>query len=300
MALGSSPPAMTTSSGSGDATSGAQLATLSGHTSYVRGCAVSPDGSWIVSAGGFMDHTLRIWDVATGTERATLIGHLKVVNACAISPDSTLIVSASDDGTLKIWDASTGAERVTLRGHTGSVRSVAVSPDGSWIVSACDDGTLNVWDVATGIERAILVLPGAATAVAFHPFAPMVVCGDTGGGVHLAHLVGIDLGPLVITTTALDNELWGHCPACQHRFQIVKERLGSEITCPKEGCNTRLRVNSFVIRPIAQNEDSVVVQPPEQGAYSAVIQKPEQGEIPVVIQPPAPRKKNWLSRLLRK
>ena len=37
------------------------------------GCAVSPDGTWIVSASA--DHTLKIWDAATGAERATLSGH---------------------------------------------------------------------------------------------------------------------------------------------------------------------------------------------------------------------------------
>ena len=37
------------------------------------GCAVSPDGTWIVSASD--DGTLKIWDAATGAERATFSGH---------------------------------------------------------------------------------------------------------------------------------------------------------------------------------------------------------------------------------
>ena len=43
----------------------------------MNGCAVSPDGAWIVSASD--DSTLRIWDAATGTERATLTGHTDTV-----------------------------------------------------------------------------------------------------------------------------------------------------------------------------------------------------------------------------
>jgi hypothetical protein len=101
----------------------ALIRTLGGQTQGVRGCAVSPDGTWIVS--GNHDHTLRIWDVATGAERATLTGHTGWVEACAVSPDRSWIVSASFDNTLKLWDVATGAERATLRVRqeiTASVR----------------------------------------------------------------------------------------------------------------------------------------------------------------------------------
>ena len=76
-----------------DVATGAERATLTGHTGRVNACAVSPDGTWIVSASG--DETLKIWDAATGAERATLTGHTGTVHACAVSPDGTWIVSAS-------------------------------------------------------------------------------------------------------------------------------------------------------------------------------------------------------------
>ena len=101
--------------------------------SGVIGCAVSPDGTWIVSASE--DKTLKIWDAATGAERATLTGHTDVVNGCAVSPDGTWIVSASGDHTLKIWDAATGAERATLEPATparcSAVRSAPTAPGSS-------------------------------------------------------------------------------------------------------------------------------------------------------------------------
>ena len=64
-----------------------------GHTEPVSGCAVAPDGTWIVSASE--DKTLRIWDVATGETRRTLTGHTEAVSGCAVAPDGTWIVSAS-------------------------------------------------------------------------------------------------------------------------------------------------------------------------------------------------------------
>src|SRR5450759_5314318 len=95
----------------------ALIRTLAGHTASVTACAVSPDGTWIVSASA--DETLKIWDVASGRERATLADHTDSVLGCAVSPDGTWIVSASDDDvpeddgetgpryravdTLKIW-----------------------------------------------------------------------------------------------------------------------------------------------------------------------------------------------------
>jgi len=134
--------------------SSALLRTLSGHIRAVNGCAVSPDGKWIVSASH--DGTLKVWDAATGAERLSLSGHGEAVLGCAVSPDGQWIVSASWDHTLKIWNAATGAERRTLSGHTSAVTGCAVSPDGRWIVSASWDHTLKIWDAATGAERRTL------------------------------------------------------------------------------------------------------------------------------------------------
>ena len=132
----------------------ALIRTLSGHTSYVWGCAFSPSGSFIVSASG--DGTLKVWDARTGEEQRTLCGHTASVRGCTFSPDGNTIVSASDDGTLKVWDVHTGEERLTLRGHTDWVNGCAISSAGDFIVSASSDHTLKVWDARTGEERQTL------------------------------------------------------------------------------------------------------------------------------------------------
>jgi WD40 repeat protein len=137
------------------------IRTLSGHENTVTDCAVSADGSFIVSSSS--DWTLKIWDAKNGAERLTLRGHAAPVTACAVAPDTSFIVSASSDQTLKVWDSQTGAERLTLRGHAGPVNDCAVSPDGSFIVSASSDQTLKVWDSRTGAER--LTLRGHPSAV---------------------------------------------------------------------------------------------------------------------------------------
>ena len=124
------------------------LRTLTGHTGWVNGCAVSPDGTWIVSTSS--DQTLRVWDAATGECLRTLTGHVSWVNGCAVSPDGTWIVSASGDRNLRVWDTASGECLHTLHGHTNSVTWCAVSPDGTWILSASRDRNLKVWDAASG------------------------------------------------------------------------------------------------------------------------------------------------------
>jgi WD40 repeat protein len=133
--------------------SAALVQTLVGQ-SGPAGCALDPDGSFVLSSG--QENTLSSWDTETGEVRAIFEGHDGDVVDCAVSPDASYVVTASLDRTLKVWDTRTTRERLTLEGHEDIVMSCAVSSDGSFIVSASQDGTLRVWDAVTGRQRAIL------------------------------------------------------------------------------------------------------------------------------------------------
>jgi hypothetical protein len=82
------------------------LRTLVGHSGYVTGVAVTPDGRWAVSASS--DQTLKLWDLETGRELRTLEGHSGLVTGVAVMADGRRAVSASWDKTLKVWDLETG------------------------------------------------------------------------------------------------------------------------------------------------------------------------------------------------
>ena len=110
------------------------IATLQGHTSGVRGVAMSADGHLVVS--GSEDGTVRLWSFDTTTPNrsgaarplATLEGHTGCVWSVALAQDGRTLASISEDGTVRVWDLASGQVLASLPGHTASW-GVALSRD---------------------------------------------------------------------------------------------------------------------------------------------------------------------------
>ena len=131
-----------------DASTGAALQQLNGHTDTVNSVEFSHDGINIVS--GSSDKSVWVWDASTGAALQQLNGHIDYVNSVAFSHDGIHIVSGSDDKSVRVWDASTGAALQQLNGHTHWVNSVAFSHDGIHIVSGSNDKSVRVWEISKG------------------------------------------------------------------------------------------------------------------------------------------------------
>lgn len=143
-----------------DATTGANLLTMSGHSRAVVNVAWSPDGTKIASISD--DMSVRIWDAATGTALQTFTGHSGRLDSIAWSPDSKKVVSASPiDETVRVWDTTTGASLLTLALPSASGQtSVAWSPDGAKLASTTNDQSILIWNSSTG--DTLLTLSGFA------------------------------------------------------------------------------------------------------------------------------------------
>ena len=113
------------------------IRTLDDHTDDVTHCAISPDGTWILSAS--RDSTLKIWRAADGQLIRTLEDHQGGVFCCDISPDGRWILSGGSDRILRLWDVTSGYLRRKMRLFENLVGGYSFSPDGSMIAAVAGD-----------------------------------------------------------------------------------------------------------------------------------------------------------------
>ena len=103
-----------------DLESGRELRTLEGHSDWVTGVAVTPDGKRAVSASE--DNTLKVWDLETGEVLATFTCD-GAAHCCAFSEALKLIVAGDAGGHvhfLRLEESKTHqTDTLNPRRHTG-------------------------------------------------------------------------------------------------------------------------------------------------------------------------------------
>ena len=132
---------------------------LEGHTAWICGFGLAPDGK--VFASSAADQTLRLWDTASWKELAVLRGHSDEVAAIAFSPDGHTIASGSRDGSVLLWDASRRQTSAPRASFPKTLRAAALLGDGRTIGTLDLAGGISLWDARTMQETPLFSLTNA-------------------------------------------------------------------------------------------------------------------------------------------
>ena len=68
---------------------------------FIQSMALNLDGT--VLAVGYLDSTIKLWNLETGEQLTVLTGHSDRVVSLAFSADGTLLASGGTDGTVRLW-----------------------------------------------------------------------------------------------------------------------------------------------------------------------------------------------------
>lgn len=153
--------------------SGEPLGAIPTELAHIHDLKFSPDGEFLLLAGGEPAERGRVELVrwATRERVRTIGGHGDVVYRVAWSPDAQVIASAGGDGICRVTRVADGQPVSQYLGHALSVLDIrfwpAVEPGGSWrILSGGADHTLQLWEANTArTERSWDNHLGALTAV---------------------------------------------------------------------------------------------------------------------------------------
>ena len=124
------------------------MASLIGHSNWVRSAHFSPDASIAVSGGD--DKTVKLWDVNVHQNMHTFYDHTDAVNSVFFHRDGNCVISGSSDKSIKMWDIRSHLLIQHYNAHEGPVSSISLHESGYYLLSSSRDSTMRIWDLREG------------------------------------------------------------------------------------------------------------------------------------------------------
>jgi WD40 repeat protein len=162
-----------------DTATGARIANIDGHESYLSHASFCPRGELVVTAGD--DPVPKLWDIRSGDLVAELVGHESAVAHTCFSPDGKYLVTTSSiDDTARVWRTST-RDQVSCLGAEG-VRGInqaklsRFAADGETLVTVAStyseqhENAVRLWSLGDG--KRSHALTGHRGEVVFADFSP--------------------------------------------------------------------------------------------------------------------------------
>ena len=135
---------------------------------------------------GSDDHFLRLWPLDF-SDFFLEAEHESPVTSVAISYDCLRIVCGTGGGTVGSLDILSQSFTTFIRSHTAVVTDVAMAPAAAEFATVSRDGTIRIWSLETH-QQLVEFATGSeesATALAYHPTAPVVAVGFDSGYVRI-------------------------------------------------------------------------------------------------------------------
>ncbi|CAI5756882.1 unnamed protein product [Candida verbasci] len=110
----------------------------------------------LISAG-YMDGTVKIWDLASQSVLITFQGHKSSITQLKFDRNGTRLISGSNDSTIIMWDLIGEEGLFKLKGHKGPIHGLQFlsqqeKKDGSddlddYLISCSKDGLIKLWEL---------------------------------------------------------------------------------------------------------------------------------------------------------
>ncbi|MDP6466107.1 MAG: WD40 repeat domain-containing protein [Pirellulaceae bacterium] len=122
---------------------------LKAHDSWVRAIAFSPDGEFVMTAGG--DGRIIWWPTAADAPEPirTIDAHQGWIRSLAVSPDGQFLASSGNDNLVKLWRIDDRSPVRVFSGHEKDVYSTLFVDDGKTLISGDLAGKVHQWEITT-------------------------------------------------------------------------------------------------------------------------------------------------------